>query len=474
MSAVKKPTPQESVTISPSVRTRDALNDALATKDTAPEDIKIVDTKLKNGLSQLEEEASAILDASENTNVLSIDDALQEGYVRSSGEVRQKTRLLILTRDCTVSHTNGLAQKRILELAEVFSEIHIVVLSEKGECFERTTRLSDNVWLYPTESSAWWRTPFDAFDLAKKQLMFGGGFRVDIIIAEDPFESAAAGHYLSREFDRPFQIHLFEDYLDPAFKKSDEHSGLRLLLAKYFVKRADCVRTKSDYLREKVVAAHPSMSDCIEVFPMYHNLDAWRDAEPSFTLKERYVGPTFFMLSVSAMTERSRTSDVLRSVAPILKRYPNIALVVVGDGPQKETVMKDAITYGLSAQVHFEPTTNDLVSYMKSANLLLHLSEDPEEDYVVFQAAAVGLPIVTGASGVLGELFLDGENAYVCPNDSPTCVTEKINRFLSQNDLRVRFALNAKDMIFERIEQDYGAYLEAYRSSIERCVRRDM
>lgn len=459
----------------PTVRGAAELDEALSSEAGIADEVTILDEKLAERETTLAHEAAEILAESEKkVKSLGIEEALQEEQVRALDSNRQKTRLLILTRDCTVSHENGLAQKRILELAEIFAEIHIVVLSEKGECFERTTRLTDNVWLYPTESQSWWKTPFDAFQVAERQLTFGGGFRADIIIAEDPFECAAAAYYLAREFERIFEIHLFEDYFDPAYQRHEEHAGIKLFVARRFLKRADCIRTKSAYLHDKLIESLPMLARRTEVFPLYHNLNAWKDAQPVFTLKERYPAFSFFLLSISAMTDRSRTDDVLRSVSPILKRYPNITLILVGDGPNKEELMRCAVTYGIGTQVQFEPATNDLVSHMKTANLLVHLSEDAEEDYVVFQAAAVGLPIVTGASGVLGELFLDEENAFVCPNDSTTCVTGKINTFLSHNDLRVRFAMNAKDMIFERIEQDYGAYLKAYQASIERCIREEM
>jgi len=218
------------------------------------------------------------------------------------------------------------------------------------------------------------------------------------------------------------------------------------------------------------VENYPDLNDRTEVLPIYYNLNAWKDAVPTFNLKERYPQFKLIMLHVTNMNELSHTDRVINGSARMLKQYPAVGLIILGDGPLRAKLEKHVITLGLSTQVAFESDANDTISYMKSSNLLLYLSEDAEEEYIVLQAAAVGLPMVTGVAGLAGELFLDGENAFVCPNDSPPCIGEKINRFLNENQLRTKFSREAQNVVFDRIEQDYGSYMESYTESIERCV----
>ena len=125
---------------------------------------------------------------------------------------------------------------------------------------------------------------------------------------------------------------------------------------------------------------------------------------------------------------------------------------------------------GLQEKVMFEHETEDVLSCFKTADLLIHPSEDEEESMTILQAAASGMPMILSSGGISSTLFIDGESALICPADSPQCIAQKISTFLSDNRLRRVMADNAEAAVFNSIEQDYSKYLEEYSKSIERCV----
>ncbi len=432
--------------------------------------VVILDEKLKE--LQLEKERGPV----EEAKAIEEEERVEASLARTGSRIlehesnRNGIRLLIFTKDWTITQKGSITERRVLELAQAFSEIHIVVLTLWNGENGGAVRVADNVWVYSTRSKHWWKMGFDAYHIAKEQLTFAGGFRADIILAEDPFESGAAAYYIAERNGRALQIQVLEDFYDPVFKEQDEHNGLRIFLANFVIKRADSVRTKSGFLRDRIVAEYPELKEYVEVLPFYHNLHVWRDLQPTFDLHDRYPQFKFIMLHVSAMQTKSHTSEVISGAAPILKQYPTVGLVVVGSGPLRSALEKQVIALGIQNQVEFEPTPSEIVSHMKTANILIHLSEDPEEDETVLQAAAVRLPMITGTSGLAAELFVDGESVCMCAGTDPTCVSVKINKYLNENESRSRFALTAQEIVFERIEQDYGAYIDAYREGIERSL----
>lgn len=448
--------------------------------DDAPpaEDVVILDEKIKSSIerreveTQLEKEARAreeaeIADLRVDARAARTGDRMLD-YASS----REGVRLLLFTRDEDIMSADSLAQKRILELAQLFPEIHIVLLTVRRRDQELTARIASNVWVYITNSNYWWRTPFDAYRIAEEQLTFAGGFRADIVLADDPFESAAVAHFIADKYERPFQIHIHEDFYDPIFKEADPHNPLRLYIARYVIPRADCVRTRSAFIRDRIVETYPDLTPYTEVLPVYHNLTTWRDLPPTFSLHERYPQFKFIMLHVTSMQAHSHTERVLNGAAFTLNRYPTVGLVIVGSGPMRAALEKQVISLGIQRQVVFESVQQDIISHMKSANILIHLSESSEEEEIILQAAAAKLPMIAVQAGLAGELFVDGESAFLCPLGDVGCVSSRINAFLNENQARARFALNAYEAVFERIEQDYTAYLRAYTSSIERCAEK--
>ncbi len=467
-------TPRDIDDLDPSRKAAEHLNHVIG-KGELHEDIVILDEKIQARESeltqteQLDEESAAAM-VSEASPEMLARDARYSSQVLETVSERDSVRLLLFTKNVAMLQLGSLAQKRLLELGGLFAEIHVIVLSEAEEETVATVRLADNVWLYSTESTSWWKTGFDAYRVAREQLVFAGGFRADIVVAEDPFEAGIAAYFIAKKYERPFQVHVLEDIYDAEFKERDPHNTWRLYLAHYVLKRAQCVRTGSEYIRSKIIHENLGLTDYTEALPLYYNLEAWRDMTPTMNLKERYPHFKFIILHISNMSVRSHTVEVVNGVAPLLRMYPTIGLVIVGNGPYRPAIEKQVIALGLHGQVEFEPIPDEIISHMKSANVLIHLSDDPEEDTVVLEAAAVKLPIIASTANISGTLFTHNESAFLCNGADPACVSHHLRVFLNDNLSRTRFAMNAQEEVFERIEQDYMAYLNAYRGSIERCV----
>ncbi|MCD5381993.1 MAG: glycosyltransferase [Candidatus Pacebacteria bacterium] len=448
-----------------------AIDDILSEED----DIVVLDAALrkKHQARKTAEVAVQEVHEAEASAEVPVDVALTEQPVLHYASGRQRARLLIFTRDTTMIADESASQKRVLELAAMFEEVHVIVLNIDVSRRDERIRVSRNAWVYPTHSNAWWRTPFDAYRVAREQLVFGNGFRADMVIAEDAFECGLVGYRVARKYGRAFQVHVTDDFFDPQFPDMAPHNDLRVWMARFVLARVDCVRTRSEYLTDRIVAKYPDLTSATEMLPMYNNLEAWRSAAPTCDVHDSYPQFKFILLHVSSMLEHSRTDKVILGAARILNQYPTVGLIIVGTGPQRETIEDQIAAYGLTGKVIIDTDIDKLQSYMKTANLLLHFSGEAEGDLVVLRAAAAGLPMVVGESGIADELFVDGESAFICPDDNPVCMGEKINRFLSENQLRARFAMNATNIVFDRVEQRYDMYMRAYRESIERCLIAD-
>lgn len=386
-------------------------------------------------------------------------------------EASDDVRLLVLTKDQSVTDEHSDFVKRLDHLKDRVREIHVIVLQSKSDAkAPLISRPFQNVWIYQTASTAWWRQPFDAYHLVEEQMVFGGIFHGDVIVAEDAYESGLAGHYLAKKYQAPFQLHIYDDFYDDAYLKTTEHPRLYGWVAKYLLERVRSVRTKTEMQKEAVIAENKVLKDKVETLPRYYNLEAWRDSEPVFDLREKYPQYKFLMLNISLMKKSSHSREVLIGAAKILKQYATAGLVIVGGGPQRAQLEKLAVALGIQRQVQFEPMPRDVTSHLKSAHVLIHLSEDSEEDSTILAAASVKLPIVALNSGLARTLFVDDESAQLCDTIDMECVSDAINRYLNENRERSEFALRAYEAVFEKVVQDYDAYIEAYKNSIERCM----
>lgn len=453
----------------PAERAKDVL-DLVMEHGEVPDDVVLLDERLKAVIPVPDDTHGVVTKATQEEIRMSVEDERRDAPLLEYVSERDQVRLLILTRDTTVRELGSLSQRHLLELGQLFAEIHVIILNTKDEETITTVRLAENTWLYSTHSNYWWKTVFDAKRIARTQLVFSNSFRPDIVVAHDPFESGVAGLLIARTFDRSLQVHVHEDFYDTRFVDLERYNDIRAFAAPRVLKRATSVRVKVPHLLQALVETYPLLEKRSEILPEYYDLRAWRDMTPNINLRTRYPQFRFIMLHVSSMYSTSRTAEVIEGAAPILRQYPGIGLVIVGSGPLRGVLEKKVIAFGIQNQVEFEPSPDEHISHMKSAHVLIHFSDMPEEDQVLLEAASVKLPIIARSEGLTGELFSDGESAFLCAKCDPYCITEKINTCLNQNQLRVQYAIRAQEIVFDRIQQDYRAYLEAYRSSILRTI----
>lgn len=378
---------------------------------------------------------------------------------------RSQSRLLFITRNTDLLEDDSPALSHFYDMAEVFSEIHIMVLCnyKRGEPLVKRART--NIWLYSVHSSHWFFLPFSAKKVARRQLYFTDGFRPDIVVALDPFESGVAGVFIAREFDRPFQVHISEDFLDRSFKQREKGNGLRLRMAKYVLKRTQSVRVSTDLIHTKVTKKFAHVKD-IQLLPRHFNIQTILRAEPSTYVREKYPRYTFVILYVGALDHQSTLFRAIDAARTVLAT-PRIGMVVLGDGPAKKEFQERARILGVEEQIVFETDRNKLISLLTSASLLLCTDTTSASDEVVIQAAAAGLPILAATTDMRTDLFEDGESAYLCDPKDTVEFSQKLSKFLNISTLRTQFAKNARDIIQERLHEDPRMYKIAYRDSIE-------
>jgi glycosyltransferase involved in cell wall biosynthesis len=440
-----------------------------------PEGVVIVDEKLKERQKEYNAEAAAAAkvvakEEFEASGVTPVHIERAAPQVLTYASARERIRILYLTTDRRVYEDGTETNRRILEFASMFAEVHVIVLEAGRPEVRQTERIGEALWLYQARAGSWWRTPFAASRVARRELAFGGVFRPDLIIADNPFEAGFAGALLSGRYDRPLQVHVTTDFLDPTFAKRSWRAQIRRWMAGYAMHRAACARTRSEYLRERIVERYKKLRERVEVLPVFYDIEAWRAAAPVEDLRTKYPEFRFHIFHASPMTFEAAAGEVVDGLYYLLRQYPTIGLVIAGDGPARAGLVDTIARYELSRQIHIVSPDADVLSLVKTADAVIHTSAEPVLDRVALQAAIAEVPLVCGNRGLASELFIDEESMLMCPIDSPPCFGQKINRLLNDIVLRRQIAKAAREEVESRVKQDYPAYLRAYRASIEGCL----
>jgi glycosyltransferase involved in cell wall biosynthesis len=185
-------------------------------------------------------------------------------------------------------------------------------------------------------------------------------------------------------------------------------------------------------------------------------LDGLADRE---TLRDRLglTGPT--LAFAGRLTVQKSLDTALRA----LREVPEAALVVAGDGPEREPLERLARELGVNERTRFlgpKPRT-EVLELFRAADAAVLPSAWENFPHTVVEALAVGTPVVAAAVGGVGEVVEDGSNGLLVAPGDETAFAAAVARIVADPALRARLreaaapsvAGYAQEEVFGRLEQ---------------------
>jgi L-malate glycosyltransferase len=163
--------------------------------------------------------------------------------------------------------------------------------------------------------------------------------------------------------------------------------------------------------------------------------------------------------------DHKRVTDLVGAVAQVGTRHPEVHLVVVGSGPDRELMEEAARRSGYGGHIHFVGRHVPADDYYGIFDVFALASSREAFGLVAAEAMRAGLPVVATAVGGLGEIVLDGETGSLVPPSAPAQLAAALERLVADAALRRRMGEAGR----VRADQDYS--VERYVSDVEQLYR---
>lgn len=373
-------------------------------------------------------------------------------------------RVLFLSTDRNIFDTESAVALRMIEYGKVFGELHIVVFSLVSHGFSPVA-LSDNVFVYPTNSFGKLSFIKDAVRIAKK-LLDTIYFGETAISAQDPFETGIAGFLLKRKTHFPLQIQIHTDFYNKEFYDGSLLNWLRFELARFILPRADGVRVVRQKIAQDVVERFHIAKEKVTVLPVFVDIKKIRDYPITINLRVLYPQWEKIILVSSRLSPEKRVDRAIRVVSKVIEKFPNTGLVILGKGSEEDALKRLVQKMKLEKNVVFAGWHDDVSAYYKTASVFLHCSQFEGYGMVLVEAASVGCPIVTTEVGVAQDLLRDGRSALVCPPGDEECLTNKIINLFENPLIEKTLGQEAYRVMDQEISTP-EEYIQKYVGAIE-------
>ncbi|HTX91124.1 MAG TPA: glycosyltransferase [Anaerolineales bacterium] len=213
----------------------------------------------------------------------------------------------------------------------------------------------------------------------------------------------------------------------------------------------------------------------IEVIPNGVELDRYRGACEDCR-EEFGFAPGDLLLVYSGRLGPEKSLDFLvKAFAGVAEAVERVHLLILGGGPEEETLKALAAQTGLSSRIHFFGMVDyeRMPQYLAMCDAFVTASVTEVHPLSVIEAMASGLPVVGIRSVGVGDTVEDGRTGFLARQD-PASFAAKLTRLCIDGDLRLRMSENARQASEQyAIERTTQVLLACYeRLAAEAAPRR--
>ncbi|WP_117236947.1 glycosyltransferase family 4 protein [Thermus sediminis] len=304
--------------------------------------------------------------------------------------------------------------------------------------------------------------------------------KFEIVHTHTPLTLGVWGLRLARNRGLPhvstFHTH-YEKYAHyiPGLAVLDRYTGIVPRLAKAFYNRVEVVITPTEPVRrlaegygiERPIRVIPTGIDnrLLEEAPL-PSPPPWPEGKRRLVTVGRLGKEKSFDLVLRALAEMARVEDVF--------------LVHIGEGPELTYLQALARELSIVHRVRFLGPVpyRRIGGYYRSAELFLFASETETQGLVIWEAQAMGVPVIAvGAEGTL-EGVEEGRTGYLVPPGDYKALAKKALELLQDEEKRRRFSVRSRawalersaERIAERIVAVYEEASEILRAEPRRLI----
>jgi len=164
-------------------------------------------------------------------------------------------------------------------------------------------------------------------------------------------------------------------------------------------------------------------------------------------LKKKLNFQGIVLLTIARLTPWKGINLLIEIMPELVKKYRQISLVVVGQGPELDKLKNLVQSLHLENSVFFAGRLNrsQTMEHLKSADLFVLNTNYEGMSHTLLEAMKIGVPIITTLAGGNPETIKDGQTGLLVGYNDKKEWLEAVNSILDNPDLAQRLVNQAKE-----------------------------
>lgn len=177
-----------------------------------------------------------------------------------------------------------------------------------------------------------------------------------------------------------------------------------------------------------------------------------------FNRTDTCAGDVIQLVNVGGLIHDKAQHQLLKAFSLALEKEGRLRLKIIGEGPERDSLMSLAISLGVTDKVEFTGYIESealLYSHLKAADIFVLSSVTEGFPRVLYEAMCMRLPIISTRVGGIPYLMSDRENALLVDCGDNNALADAIHTLTSSGELRKTVIMNASktlDKVFDYMD----------------------
>lgn len=233
----------------------------------------------------------------------------------------------------------------------------------------------------------------------------------------------------------------------------------RRLGYQWAMKWVDLIVPVSDEIKRSLIRRRHIPEHKIRVIHYGVDLQKFRsNGQAAVSAKRAEVGAAAdaILVGVVARLEPPKGHRYLLEALPeVVKKYPQVHVILVGDGALRGELETLAQQLAISAHVTFLGARHDVNDLLNAIDLFVLPSISEGLPNVLLEAMACQKPVIASDVGGIPEVVRHGENGYLVPPGAAVALRETLLRSLAEREQWQAFARRARHTVETSFSLEY-------------------
>ncbi len=161
---------------------------------------------------------------------------------------------------------------------------------------------------------------------------------------------------------------------------------------------------------------------------------------------------------------------LIKAMGQVIQKHPDAVLIIAGEGPEKEKLLKLAASEGISGHVHFLGYLEDIGSFYHIIDIFALPSLTEGLSLALIEVLMAKRAVVASSVGGIGEVIKNNHTGLLVPSADSSLLAKAINTLLENEDLRNSLKNNGKQYALDNFGMDnmITQYAKLYENTLSK------